>query len=91
MRATLLRVESVHSDFAPARRESLLEGQVLCGRMLVPFTKIWTPRNVRPLHRNEADFEKDKESGWAQGTEIAVDQLVNHVLSMTSESAVLSK
>lgn len=28
------------------------------------------------LHRNEADFANNKESGWAQGTEIAVDQFV---------------
>ena len=34
------------------------------------------------LHRDEADLEKDKASGWAQGTEIALDQLVAHVLSM---------
>lgn len=34
------------------------------------------------LHRNEADFEQDKASGWAEGTEIAVDQLVAHVLSL---------
>jgi uncharacterized protein YndB with AHSA1/START domain len=34
------------------------------------------------LHRDEADFEKDKASGWAQGTEIAIDQFVAHVTSM---------
>jgi uncharacterized protein YndB with AHSA1/START domain len=34
------------------------------------------------LHRDEADFEKNKESGWQQGTEIALDQLVVHVKSM---------
>ena len=34
------------------------------------------------LHRDEADFEKSKESGWQQGTEIAVDQLVAHLQSM---------
>ncbi len=34
------------------------------------------------LHRDEADFEKNKASGWQQGTEIAVDQFVAHVLSM---------
>ena len=34
------------------------------------------------LHRDEADFEKNKASGWQQGTEIAVDQLVAHVQSM---------
>jgi uncharacterized protein YndB with AHSA1/START domain len=34
------------------------------------------------LHRDEADFEKDKASGWQQGTEIAVGQFVEHVLAM---------
>ena len=34
------------------------------------------------LHRDESDFEKNMESGWRQGTEIATDQLVEHVMSM---------
>ena len=34
------------------------------------------------LHRDESDFEKNKESGWKQGTEIAMDQFVAHVMSM---------
>ncbi|MEO5815151.1 MAG: SRPBCC domain-containing protein [Gemmatimonadaceae bacterium] len=34
------------------------------------------------LHRNEADFETNKVSGFLQGTEIALDQLVAHVQSM---------
>lgn len=34
------------------------------------------------LHRDEADFEKNRESGWQQGTEIAVDQFVEHVMSL---------
>jgi uncharacterized protein YndB with AHSA1/START domain len=34
------------------------------------------------LHRDEADLEKNKASGFYQGTEIAVDQLVAHVRSM---------
>ncbi len=34
------------------------------------------------LHRDAADFEKNKASGWQQGTEIAVDQFVAHVKSM---------
>lgn len=34
------------------------------------------------LHRNEADCEQNKTSGWQQGTEIALDQLVEHVLTM---------
>jgi len=34
------------------------------------------------LHRNEADLETNKSSGFYDGTEIAVDQLVEHVLTM---------
>ena len=34
------------------------------------------------LHRDEADLEKNRESGWQQGTEIALDQLVAHINSM---------
>ena len=34
------------------------------------------------LHRNEADFEENKASGWQQGTEIAIDQFVAHVKSL---------
>jgi len=34
------------------------------------------------LHRDEADFVKNKESGWQEGTEIAVDQLVAHAMSL---------
>ena len=34
------------------------------------------------LHRDEADLGKNRASGWQQGTEIALDQLVAHVRSM---------
>lgn len=34
------------------------------------------------LHRSEADFAENKSSGFYQGTEIAVNQLVEHVLAM---------
>jgi uncharacterized protein YndB with AHSA1/START domain len=34
------------------------------------------------LHRDEADFEKNKASGFYQGTEIAVNQFVEHVIAM---------
>ncbi len=34
------------------------------------------------LHRNEADFEANRTSGFYEGTEMAVDQLVAHVLAM---------
>ncbi len=56
----------------------------------IPITAIVTMETVgtgtryvfTALHRDEADFEKDKASGWQQGTEIAVDQFVAHVQSM---------
>lgn len=34
------------------------------------------------LHRSEADLKTNMESGFYQGTEIAVDQLMAHVLTM---------
>jgi uncharacterized protein YndB with AHSA1/START domain len=34
------------------------------------------------LHRSEADLETNKTSGWAEGTKIAVEQLVEHVASL---------
>ncbi len=34
------------------------------------------------LHRSEADFATNKASGFYEGTEIAVDQFVAHVLAM---------
>ena len=34
------------------------------------------------LHRNAADLEKNNTDGFRQGTEIAIDQLVEHVMAM---------
>jgi hypothetical protein len=34
------------------------------------------------LHRDEADLKNNKESGFYQGTEMAIDQLVEHVMAM---------
>jgi uncharacterized protein YndB with AHSA1/START domain len=56
----------------------------------IPITAIVTMETVgtrtryvfTALHRDEADFEKNKESGWKEGTEIALDQPVAHVKSM---------
>lgn len=53
----------------------------------IPITAIVTLRTegtgtryvFTALHRNEADFEKNRDSGFQQGTEIAVDQFVAHV------------
>jgi uncharacterized protein YndB with AHSA1/START domain len=56
----------------------------------IPITAIVTMESVgagtryvfTALHRNEADFEANRESGWQQGTEVAIDQFVAHVQSM---------
>jgi len=56
----------------------------------IPITAIVTMETVgtgtryvfTALHRNEADLATNKESGFYQGTEIAVDQFVAHVKSM---------
>ena len=34
------------------------------------------------LHRNEADLENNKASGWQEGNDIAIDQFVAHVASL---------
>jgi uncharacterized protein YndB with AHSA1/START domain len=56
----------------------------------IPITAIVTMETVGPgtryvftaLHRNEADLETNKTSGFYEGTEIAIDQLVAHVIAM---------
>jgi uncharacterized protein YndB with AHSA1/START domain len=56
----------------------------------IPITAIMTMESVgtgtryvfTALHRNEADLETNKASGFYQGSEIAVDQLVKHVMAM---------
>ena len=58
----------------------------------IPITAIMTMETVgtgtryvfTALHRDEADLEKNKASGFYQGTEIAVDQFVEHVIAMKS-------
>jgi len=56
----------------------------------IPITAIVTMEAVgtgtryvfTALHRNEADLATNKASGFYQGTEIAVDQLVEHVMAL---------
>lgn len=56
----------------------------------IPITAIITMEPVgkgtryvfTALHRDQADLAKNKESGFYQGTEIAIDQFVEHVMSM---------
>ncbi|MGE0159020.1 MAG: SRPBCC family protein [Gemmatimonadales bacterium] len=56
----------------------------------IPVTAIITMETVgagtryvfTALHRDEADLEKNKASGWQEGTEIALDQLAAYVRAM---------
>ena len=56
----------------------------------IPITAIMTMETVgagtryvfTALHRNEADLATNKETGFYQGTEIAIEQLAAHVLTM---------
>jgi uncharacterized protein YndB with AHSA1/START domain len=56
----------------------------------VPITAIVTMQSegsgtryvFTALHRDENDYKANMESGWAEGTKIAVDQLVEHVRSL---------
>jgi uncharacterized protein YndB with AHSA1/START domain len=56
----------------------------------IPITAIMTMESVgtgtryvfTALHRNEADFATNKSSGFYEGTTVAIDQFVAHVLAM---------
>lgn len=56
----------------------------------IPITAIMTMETVgagtryifTALHRDEADFATNKTSGFYEGTEIAINQFVEHVLAM---------
>lgn len=58
----------------------------------IPITAIMTMESVgsgtryvfTALHRNEADLETNKTSGFYEGTVMAVEQLVEHVIGMRS-------
>jgi hypothetical protein len=56
----------------------------------IPITAIMTMESAgtgtryvfTALHRNEADLAQNRESGFYEGTQIAVDQFVEHVIAM---------
>ena len=56
----------------------------------IPITAIITMATVgtgtryvfTALHRDQADRERNEASGFRQGTEIAIDQFVEHVIAM---------
>jgi uncharacterized protein YndB with AHSA1/START domain len=56
----------------------------------IPITAVMTMKSegtgtryvFTALHRDEADFQKNKTSGFYEGTEIAIDQFAAHVATM---------
>ena len=56
----------------------------------IPITAIMTMQSegtgtryvFTALHRDEGDLEKNRTSGWLEGTQIALDQFVEHVKGM---------
>jgi len=46
---------------------------------------------VTALHRTEEELEANKASGFFQGTEVAVDQFVEHVKAMTQVRAMCGR
>ena len=66
----------------PGYRPAVFDDVPITAIMAVESVGTGTRYVFTALHRDEADFAKNKESGWQQGTEIALDQLVAHVKSM---------
>ena len=66
----------------PGYRPAVFEDIPITAIMTMESVGAGTRYVVTALHRDEADLEKNKASAFYQGTEIAVDQFVEHVIAM---------
>jgi uncharacterized protein YndB with AHSA1/START domain len=66
----------------PGYRPAVFDDIPITAIMAMETVGTGTRYILTALHRDEADFEKNKASGFYQGTEIAVDQFVAHVIAM---------
>ena len=66
----------------PDYRPAVLDDIPITAMMTMEAVGTGTRYVFTALHRDEADCEKNKSSGFLQGTEIALDQFVAHVQSM---------
>ena len=66
----------------PGYRPAVFDDIPITGIITMASKGSGTRYVVTALHRDEADFAKNKENGWQQGIGIAVDQLVAHLKSM---------
>ena len=66
----------------PGYRPAVFDDIPITAIMMMESVGTGTRYVFTALHRNEADLETNKASGFYQGTEIAVDQFVKHVMAM---------
>jgi uncharacterized protein YndB with AHSA1/START domain len=66
----------------PGYRPAVFDDIPITAIMMMQTVGTGTRYLFTALHRDEADLEKNKASGFYQGTEIAVDQFVEHVMAM---------
>ena len=66
----------------PGYRPAVFDDIPITAIMMMESVGIGTRYVFTALHRSEADLETNKASGFYQGTEIAVDQFVKHVMAM---------
>ena len=66
----------------PGYRPAVFDDIPITAIMMMESVGTGTRYVFTALHRNEADLETNKASGFYQGTEIAVDQFVQHVMAM---------
>jgi uncharacterized protein YndB with AHSA1/START domain len=66
----------------PGYRPAVFDDIPITGIVTMEAVGAGTRYIFTALHRDEADFEFNKTSGFYEGTEIAVDQFVQHVIAM---------
>lgn len=66
----------------PGYRPAVFDDVPITAIMTMEAAETGTRYVFTALHRDEADFEKNKASGWREGTEIAVEQFAAHVKSL---------
>jgi uncharacterized protein YndB with AHSA1/START domain len=66
----------------PGYRPAVFDDIPITGIMTIEGVGTGTRYVFTALHRDEADLEKNKAMGWQEGTEIAVNQFVEHVIAM---------
>lgn len=66
----------------PGYRPAVFDDVPITAIMAMEKSGTGTRYTFTALHRDEADFAKNRRDGWQQGTRIAVDQFVEHVTGM---------